>query len=123
MHGHVGMPTSRRAHRAAGTCSAHCSSHRNNTASKSGFAKLPTYWLRHFEAGSLGLGQEASTYSGLKGWGRTRFVVRRNKLFYLPTPPNGCVLRRTPILAWALLSTLEHTSLPDVVVTFNCRDK
>ena len=43
---------------------------------------------------------------------------------YAPTPPNGCVLRRTPILAWALLDTLErHPSLPDVSVLFNwCAD-
>ena len=65
-----------------------------------------------------------ATYYGLKGWGRTFFVIRRGKLLYAAPKPTGCVLRRTPILAWALLETLErHPDLPDVAIAFNCRDK
>lgn len=52
------------------------------------------------------------------------FIVRRGRLVYSPAPPTGCVLRRTPILAWALLELLErYPNLPDVAIPFNCRDK
>ena len=93
----------------------------NATAVSVGLARLPAHWLRQFAPQSVGVPQERTTYSGLKGWGRTRFIIRRGRLLYAPTPPNGCVLRRTPILAWALLEALErHPTLPDVSVAFNC---
>jgi ribosomal protein L21 len=94
------------------------------TARVVGLARLPALWLRHWQPHSIGVAQERAAYSGLKGWGRTRFLIRNRRLLYAPTPPNGCVLRRTPILAWALLDTLErHPSLPDVSVLFNwCAD-
>ena len=51
-------------------------------------------------------------------------LCQGGRLLFAPTPPSGCVLRRTPILAWALLSMLErHPDVPDVAVMFNCRDK
>jgi len=96
----------------------------NATAVDDGFARLPTHFLRHFAPHSMAFAQESAVYQGLKPWGRTRFVIHRGKLLFAPTLPSGCVLRRTPILAWALLSTLKrHPDLPDVAVTFNCRDK
>ncbi len=96
----------------------------NYSAVSDGLARLPALWLRDFQPHSIGVPQERAAYSGLKGWGRTRFVIRRGRLLYAPTPPNGCVLRRTPILAWALLDVLErHPSLPDTSILFNCRDK
>ena len=64
---------------------------------------LPAHWLRHFARGSVSAQQQLQTYSGLKGWGRTRFTIRKGRLHYTPHSPTGCVLRRTPILAWALL--------------------
>jgi hypothetical protein len=96
----------------------------NDSEVIAGLARLPALWLRHWQPHSVGVTQERAAYSGLKGWGRTRFLIRNRRLLYAPTPPNGCVLRRTPILAWALLDTLErHPSLPDVSVLFNwCAD-
>ena len=92
----------------------------NESAVLDGLARLPKLWLRDFAPLSIGVSQERATYIGLKGWGRTRFLIRRGRLLYAPTPPNGCVLRRTPILAWALLETLErHPSLPDASIPFN----
>ena len=93
----------------------------NATAVSDGLNRLPAHWLRHFARQSVGVPQDRAAYFGLKGWGRTRFIIRRGRLLYAPTPPNGCVLRRTPILAWALLEALErHPTLPDVSVAFNC---
>ena len=52
------------------------------------------------------------------------FAVHKGRLLYAPIKPTGCVLRRTPIFAWALLDVLEkHRDLPDVVLPINCRDK
>lgn len=96
----------------------------NATAFSVGLQRLPAHWLRHFPQRAIGHVQTLQTYRGLKGWGRTLFTIRRGRLLYTPTPPTGCVLRRTPILAWALLELLErHPDLPDVAVPFNCRDK
>ena len=96
----------------------------NATAVADALARLPSHWLRHFPPHSVSHVELRATYYGLKGWGRTFFVIRRGKLLYAAPKPTGCVLRRTPILAWALLETLErHPDLPDVAIAFNCRDK
>ena len=96
----------------------------NETALGDALGHLPAHWLRHIKPRSIGPRELRQTYSSLKGWGRTLFVISRGRLLYLPTKPTGCVLRRTPILAWALLETLErHDDIPDVVIPFNCRDK
>jgi hypothetical protein len=65
------------------------------------------------------------TYESLAGWGRTRFQVVDGKLYYPNLQHNtfGCVLRRTPILAWALLQTLDRHAVADVDIPINCRDK
>lgn len=97
----------------------------NATTIADALDRLPAHWLRHFAPGSVSYQQQRDTYFGLKGWGRTRFLIRRGKLLYGPAKGStGCVLRRTPILAWMLLETLEHhPTLPDVSIPFNCRDK
>ena len=101
-----------------------CEAPLNESMLEAAFARLPLLWLRHFGRSSVNAAQEAAAYHGLKGWGRTRFLVRKGRLLFAPTAPTGCVLRRTPILAWALLETLSrYPALPDVAVTFNCRDK
>ena len=96
----------------------------NDTLFREGLQQLPQHWLRHFSPRSISLGQQQKTWRGLKGWGRTLFVIQRGRLLYAPLAPTGCMLRRTPILAWALLETLErHPDLPDVSIPFNCRDQ
>ena len=94
----------------------------NATAVADGLDLLPAHWLRHFPRGSVSYLQQRHAYMGLKGWGRTRFVIRSGRLLYAPpTAQTGCVLRRTPILAWALLELLEHDpAVPDVSISFNC---
>ena len=95
-------------------------------ATEPGLDRLSTHWMRHHAPASINYQQQRSSYAGLKGWGRTRFVIHNGRLLYLPPPKlqTGCVLRRTPILAWALLETLQrHPDLPDVSIPFNCRDK
>jgi len=87
---------------------------------------LPGYFLRHWAPRSVSFAQAQRTYAGLAGWGRTRFQVVGGKLYYPDLKHNtfGCVLRRTPILAWALLEMLErHPQTPDVDLPVNCRDK
>jgi hypothetical protein len=87
---------------------------------------LPGYFLRHWAPRSVSFAQVQRTYAGLAGWGRTRFQVVGGKLYYPDLKHNtfGCVLRRTPILAWALLEMLErHPQTPDVDLPVNCRDK
>ncbi|KAL1512223.1 hypothetical protein AB1Y20_005486 [Prymnesium parvum] len=96
----------------------------NTTAFTLGLQRLPAHWLRHHPPRSVSHAQDAAAYRGLKPWGRTRFVVSRGQLVYAAAPSGGCVLRRTPILAWALLQTLRRDpTLPDVSLPFNCRDK
>ena len=87
---------------------------------------LPAYFMRHWAPRSVTFAMAQRTYNSLAGWGRTRFQVMDGKLYYPDLKHNtfGCVLRRTPILAWALLEMLErHPQLPDVDVPVNCRDK
>ena len=87
---------------------------------------LPGYFLRHWAPRSVSFAQAQRTYNGLAGWGRTRFQVVGGKLYYPDLKHNtfGCVLRRTPILAWALLEMLErYPHTPDVDLPVNCRDK
>ena len=87
---------------------------------------LPGYFLRHWAPKSVTFQQTQQTYNQLAGWGRTRFQIVGGKLFYPNLKHNtfGCVLRRTPILAWALLELLElHPDLPDVDIPVNCLDK
>ena len=87
---------------------------------------LPSYFLRHWAPKSVTFQQTQQTYNQLAGWGRTRFQIVDGKLYYPNLKHNtfGCVLRRTPILAWALLELLEqHPDLPDVDIPVNCRDK
>ncbi|KAL3906493.1 MAG: hypothetical protein SGPRY_010529 [Prymnesium sp.] len=89
-------------------------------------AALPEYFLRHWPLKSVSFKQTQHTYNSLAGWGRTRFQILGGQLFYPNLKHNtfGCVLRRTPILAWALLELLElHPDLPDVDIPVNCRDK
>ena len=87
--------------------------------------RLPAYFLRHWREKSISFEKAQETYQNLAAWGRTRFVIRDNKLFYPDLKHNtfGCVLRRTPIMAWALLEMLEHHTVPDVDIPVNCRDK
>ena len=94
----------------------------NATAVADGLEQLPAHWLRHFPRGSVSYLQQRHAYMGLKGWGRTRFIIRSGRLLYAPpTAQTGCVLRRTPILAWALLELLERDpAVPDVSISFNC---
>jgi hypothetical protein len=87
---------------------------------------LPGYFMRHWQPRSVSFAQAQRTYAGLAGWGRTRFQIVGGKLYYPNLKHNtfGCVLRRTPILAWALLEMLErHPDTPDVDLPVNCRDK
>ena len=99
----------------------------NHTALDARISSLPQYFLRHWPPRSVSFEASQRTYQeSLVGWGRTRFQIVGGQLYY----PNlkyytfGCVLRRTPILAWALLETLKrHPSLPDVDIPVNCRDK
>ena len=100
---------------------------RNHTALGARIESLPAYYLRHWPPRSVSFDMAQKTYEdSLVGWGRTRFQIVGGQLYY----PNlkyytfGCVLRRTPILAWALLELLQrHPSLPDVDLPVNCRDK
>ena len=88
--------------------------------------QLPAYFLRHWAPRSVSFEQAQRTYAQLAPWGRTRFQIVGGKLYYPDLKHNtfGCVLRRTPILAWALLELLErHPGLPDVDLPVNCRDK
>ena len=88
--------------------------------------QLPSFFLRHWLPGSVTFEAAQKTYEGLAGWGRTRFQIVGGKLYYPNLKHNtfGCVLRRTPILAWMLLETLgRHADLPDVDIPINCRDK
>ncbi|KAL1522139.1 hypothetical protein AB1Y20_021779 [Prymnesium parvum] len=87
---------------------------------------LPAYFLRHWPPKSVTFAEAQRTYESLAGWGRTRFQIVSGRLYYPNLKHNtfGCVLRRTPILAWALLELLErHPLLPDVDLAVNCRDK
>ena len=85
---------------------------------------LPSYFLRHWPERSVGFRQMLQTYDSLAGWGRTRFQIVDGKLYYPNLKHNtfGCVLRRTPILAWALLQTLDRHNISDVDIPVNCRD-
>ena len=110
----------RRARVDADTCSLNASLLRRKISS------LADFHLRHWKPRSVSLREMQSTYGGLAGWGRTRFQIVDGALHYPDLKHNtfGCVLRRTPILAWALLELLErHPKLPDVDVPVNCRDK
>ena len=97
----------------------------NRTMAAERLAALPAHFLRHWADRSIGLGQMQLSYNSLAGWGRTRFQVVDGKLYYPDLKHNtfGCVLRRTPILAWALLEMLDRHALADVDIPFNCRDK
>ena len=103
----------------------------NTSEVAAGLDALPSHWLRHFSPHSVSAASLVATYRGLKGWGRTLFAIHRDnrgrgRLLFAPQGlgPNGCVLRRTPIFAWALLELLErHPSLPAVALPLNCRDK
>lgn len=101
----------------------------HNTSSEAFYAQinaLPGYFLRHWPLKSVTFLQAQQTYRDLAGWGRTRFQIMGGQLYYPNLKHNtfGCVLRRTPILAWALLELLElYPDLPDVDIAVNCRDK
>ncbi len=98
----------------------------NMTSLSAQRAALPAYFLRHWPARSVSFEMAQRTYQGLAGWGRTRFQIVGGALYYPNLAHNtfGCVLRRTPILAWALLEMLDrHPNTPDVDVPVNCRDK
>ena len=85
-------------------------------------AALPAYFLRHWPPQSVSFEAAQRTYENLASWGRTRFQIVGGKLYYPNLKHNtfGCVLRRTPILAWALLETLDrYPTLPDVDVPVN----
>ena len=90
----------------------------NTSEVAAGLDALPSHWLRHFSPHSVSAASLVATYRGLKGWGRTLFAIHRDnrgrgRLLFAPQGlgPNGCVLRRTPILAWALLELLEPPPL------------
>ena len=98
----------------------------NETSLSERVSALPSYFLRHWPPRSVTFAKAQATYEGLAGWGRTRFQIVGGKLYYPDLKHNtfGCVLRRTPILAWALLELLDrHPDLPDVDIPVNCRDK
>ena len=96
----------------------------NATDIAAGFDALPAHWLRHWPPRSVSHTSITNTYKGLKGWGRTLFSIKRGKVRFAPLPPSGCVLRRTPIFAWALLELAErYPDLPAAVLPLNCRDK
>jgi len=97
----------------------------NRTMATERLAALPAHFLRHWADRSIGLGQMQHSYNSLKTRGRTRFQVVDGKLYYpdLKLKTFGCVLRRTPILAWALLEMLDRHAVADVDIPFNCRDK
>ena len=95
----------------------------NATAHGPKIAALPSYFLRHWPPRSVTFATAQQTYEQQAGWGRTRFQIVGGKLYYPNLKHNtfGCVLRRTPILAWALLETLQrHPSIPDVDISVNC---
>ena len=87
-------------------------------------AALPAFFLRHWQPGSVSFKDAQSTYESLAPWGRTRFHISGGQLYYPDLKHNtfGCVLRRTPILAWALLEMLaRHPKQPDVDIPVNVR--
>lgn len=97
----------------------------NETLALERVGALPAYFLRHWPRGSVGMRHMQQTYESLAGWGRTRFQVVGRKLYFPDLAHNtfGCVLRRTPILAWALLETLDRHAVADVDIPVNCRDQ
>ena len=98
----------------------------NESATLDELARLPAYYMRHWQPRSVSLAESSRTYASLAGWGRTRFQIVGGQLYYPDLKHNtfGCVLRRTPIMAWALLQTLaRHPDTPDVDIPLNCRDK
>ena len=97
----------------------------NLTATSVQVSALPSYFLRHWPLRSVSMRHMQETYDSLAGWGRTRFQIVGMKLYFPDLEHNtfGCVLRRTPILAWALLETLERHVVGDVDIPVNCRDK
>ena len=85
-------------------------------------AALPAYFLRHWPPRSVSFATAQQTYEQQAGWGRTRFQIVKGQLYYPDLKHNtfGCVLRRTPILAWALLEMLQrHPGVPDVDISVN----
>ena len=96
---------------------------RNHTPIGERIDALPQYFLRHWPPRSVDFAMSQRTYQdSLVGWGRTRFQIVGGQLYYPDLKHNtfGCVLRRTPILAWALLETLQrHKDLPDVDIPVN----
>ena len=94
----------------------------NATALGPKIAALPSYFLRHWPPRSINFATAQQTYDQQAGWGRTRFQIVKGQLYYPNLKHNtfGCVLRRTPILAWALLEMLEgHPNIPDVDISIN----
>lgn len=94
----------------------------NATALGPKIAALPSYFLRHWPPRSINFATAQQTYDQQAGWGRTRFQIVKGQLYYPNLKHNtfGCVLRRTPILAWALLEMLErHPNIPDVDISVN----
>ena len=92
-----------------------CATNRTNLVPK--IAALPSFFLRHWPHASVNFHTAQTTYENLAAWGRTRFQIVGGQLYYPDLKHNtfGCVLRRTPILAWAFLEMLErHPSQPDV---------
>ena len=94
----------------------------------SAMRELPAYFMRHWpQPRSVSFETAQQTYGTLKRWGRTRFQIVKGKLYFSRRAADGawgCVLRRTPILAWSLLELLErYPTLPDVDIPVNCRDK
>ena len=96
----------------------------NGTDLEPRIAALPAFFLRHWQPGSVSFKDAQSTYESLAPWGRTRFHISGGQLYYPDLKHNtfGCVLRRTPILAWALLEMLaRHPKQPDVDIPVNVR--
>eukprot|EP00965_Chrysotila_dentata_P013323 440744-Pleurochrysis_carterae.AAC.2 len=92
-----------------------------------GLDNLPALFLRHWPSRSVSFKRTNSAFNSLKRWGRARFTIVGGQLYFSKEPPHttwGCVLRRTPMLAWALLEVLRiDPQLPDVDLPINCRDK
>mmetsp|Transcript_23490 Transcript_23490/g.75232 ORF Transcript_23490/g.75232 Transcript_23490/m.75232 type:complete len:153 (-) Transcript_23490:6-464(-) len=97
----------------------------NRSRTRDSISELPGHFLRHWPHRSVSARHMQETYDSLVSWGRTRFQVVGGALYYPDLKHNtfGCVLRRSPILAWALLETLERHPVADVDIPVNCRDK
>ena len=98
------------------SCSANTSANAVSTDLARRIALLPSFFLRHWPPRSVDFRTAQATYENLAPWGRTRFHIVDGQLYYPNLKHNtfGCVLRRTPILAWALLEMLERHQVPDV---------